>query len=291
MPTKNALRLRRGHGAWRCATASSTVRPPVSASAVPSRDLLGSDLTVEGVSFACAETHRSDSDGAVANYLNGATNVSTNGDAVDPVGIGDTFFDSTDFIGAFGYRELGVGVDLRRFRQQSHTAGLRLPGRYLRIDRATWPACGVCQLSNTITDDVLLTGNNLYELVGKVTIGGDNTDSATLTAQAGTTIFGGANEGLPGRLPGSVPGSSPTATRTAPVTLTAPCRPRRPDERQRQGAVGRPGDQRQRAHQRLPRRRLGRHGVDCTKEGEANSGLFGGDDADDSRAACSTTWS
>ena len=55
------------------------------------------------------DTHRSDSDGAVADYLAGATNVSTNGDAVDPVSISDTFFDNTDYIGAFGAEDCGLG--------------------------------------------------------------------------------------------------------------------------------------------------------------------------------------
>ena len=45
-----------------------------------------------------------------------------------------------------------------------------------------------------MTEDLSLTSNNLYELVGKVEIGGDKTDSAVLSIQAGTTIFGGTAE-------------------------------------------------------------------------------------------------
>ena len=112
-PQENALRLRRGTG---LALRNSLVEGSATCIRVDgsSRYLLGSELTIEGVSFACAETHKSDSDSAVANYLGGALNVSQNGDAVDPLSIGDTFFDNTDFIGSdidnwgFGWT---VGLD------------------------------------------------------------------------------------------------------------------------------------------------------------------------------------
>ena len=276
-PEENALRLRRGTG---LALRNSFVDGSATCIRVDgsSRDLLGTGLTVEGVSFACAETHRSDSDGAVANYLAGATNVSTNGDAVDPVGISDTFFDSTDFIGAFG--------------TENWSAGWTYPGS---VSNATQPDFGcpagtnestrdlagmrVCQLSNTSTDDVLLTSNNLYELVGKVTIGGDNADSATLTAQAGTTIFGGTNEDFLVISRGSR--FVANGTRTAPVTLTA-----------RADLAGQTSDNDRGLWGGLvingnapindcPEGATGGT-AECTKEGEANSGLFGGDDADDS---------
>ena len=276
-PDENALRLRHGTG---LALRNSFVDGSATCIRVDgsSRDLLGTDLTIEGVSFACAQTHRSDRDGAVANYLTGATNVSTNGDAVDPVGTGDIFFESTDFIGAFG--------------TENWSAGWTYPGS---VSNATQPDFGcpagttvstrdlagmrVCQLSNTITDDVLLTSNNLYELVGKVTIGGDNENSATLTAQAGTTIFGGTNEDFLVISRGSR--FVANGTRTAPVTLTA-----------RADLAGQTSDNDRGLWGGLvingnapindcPEGASGGT-VECTKEGEANSGLFGGDDVNDS---------
>ncbi|MCY4015290.1 MAG: hypothetical protein OXG82_21585 [Gammaproteobacteria bacterium] len=99
-PDENALRLRRGTG---LALSNSFVGGSATCIRVDgtSRDLLGTDLTIEGVSFACAQTNRNDDDGAVAAYLASATNVSVNGDSVDLVSLGDSFFDAVDFIGAF----------------------------------------------------------------------------------------------------------------------------------------------------------------------------------------------
>ncbi|MDT8428723.1 MAG: hypothetical protein RQ757_08150 [Pseudomonadales bacterium] len=47
----------------------------------------------------------------------------------------------------------------------------------------------VCILNGTITADTHLTSNNVYLLDGAVFIGGDNTDSATLSIDAGTKII------------------------------------------------------------------------------------------------------
>ncbi|MBU2870051.1 hypothetical protein [Colwellia sp. E2M01] len=47
-----------------------------------------------------------------------------------------------------------------------------------------------CRLSGTITADLTLTAGNLYALEGAVFIGGDKENSATLTIEPGTTIFG-----------------------------------------------------------------------------------------------------
>ena len=66
-----------------------------------SRNLLGSDLTIAGTSFGCAETHQDDDDGAVEAYLDAAEEVSQDGGTVNPVTpSGD--FESASFIGAFG---------------------------------------------------------------------------------------------------------------------------------------------------------------------------------------------
>ncbi|MDX1491790.1 MAG: hypothetical protein R3332_10920 [Pseudohongiellaceae bacterium] len=47
----------------------------------------------------------------------------------------------------------------------------------------------VCELSGTITQDTRLTANNVYLLNGAVFVGGDNTDSATLTIDPGTKVI------------------------------------------------------------------------------------------------------
>ena len=276
-PDENALRLRRGTG---LALRNSFVDGSATCIRVdgPSRDLLGSDLTIEGVSFACAETHRSDSDGAVADYLGGATNVSQNGDAVDPVSIRDTFFDSTDFIGAFGTEDWSAGWtyagSVRNTMQPDFgcPAGTSMSTRDLGGMR-------VCQLSGTITDDVLLTSNNLYELVGKVTMGGDNEDSATLTAQAGTTVFGGTGEDFLVISRGSKIVAN--GTRTAPVTLTARADLAGQVEENSRGLWGGLVINGNAPINDCPEGARGGT-AECTKEGEANSGLFGGDDPNDS---------
>ncbi len=276
-PDENALRLRRGTG---LALRNSFVDGSATCIRVDgsSRDLLGADLTIEGVSLACAETHRSDSDGAVANYLGGATNVSTNGGAVDPVGVGDTFFDNTDFIGAFGSENWSAGWTYAGSVSNAKQPDFGCPAG---TSESTRDLAGmrVCQLSGTITDDVLLTSNNLYELVGKVIIGGDNEDSATLTAQSGTTLFGGANEDFLVISRGSR--FVANGTRMAPITLTA-----------RADLVGQAGDGARGLWGGLvingnapindcPEGAAGGTSQ-CTKEGEANSGLFGGADPNDS---------
>ena len=48
----------------------------------------------------------------------------------------------------------------------------------------------VCEIKGTITSNVTLTSDIAWALSGKVTVGGDNKDSATLTIQPGTKVFG-----------------------------------------------------------------------------------------------------
>ena len=274
---ENALRLRRGTG---LALRNSFVDGSATCIRVDgtSRDLLGTALTIEGVSLACAETHRNDDDGSVASYLASAMNVSVDGDSVDPVNASDAFFDAVDFIGAFG--------------TENWSAGWTYPGA---VSRAAQPDFGcpdgttvasstlagkrVCQLSGTVTEDLLLTSNNLYELVGKVVIGGDNESSAVMTVQAGTTIYGGTDVDFLVISRGSE--IIANGTRTAPVTLTS-----RSDlegtadiatTRGRWGGLVINGNA---PINDCPEGAQG--GTEaCTKEGEANSGLFGGADAND----------
>lgn len=48
----------------------------------------------------------------------------------------------------------------------------------------------VCEIKGTLTSDRTLTSDIAWALTGKVTVGGDNKDSATLTIQPGTKVFG-----------------------------------------------------------------------------------------------------
>ncbi|TPH14219.1 hypothetical protein [Litorilituus lipolyticus] len=104
----------------------------------------------------------------------------------------DAFFDSVDYVGAldgsndwrqgwaFGY---GGGVVTAAAETEGCPTGTT----------AISAADGVtttCQISGTITSDLTLTANNLYALSGPVFVGEDKANSATLTIEAGTTIFG-----------------------------------------------------------------------------------------------------
>ncbi len=275
---ENALRLRRGTG---LALSNSFVDGSATCIRVDgtSRDLLGTDLTVEGVSFACAQTNRNDDDGAVAAYLASATNVSVNGDSVDPVSLSDTFFDAVDFIGAFGTEDWSAGwtyvgsVTSATQPDFGCPDGTAVSSRTLNDQR-------VCQLSGTVNQDLLLTSNNLYELVGKVVIGGDNQASAMLTVQAGTTIFGGTAVDFLVISRGSQIVAN--GTRTAPITLTS--------QSDLEGSVaiettrGEWGGLVINGNAPINDCPEGATGgtANCTKEGEANSGLFGGADPNDS---------
>lgn len=48
----------------------------------------------------------------------------------------------------------------------------------------------VCEITGTITSDTRLTANIAWALSGKVAVGNDNANSATLTIEPGTTVFG-----------------------------------------------------------------------------------------------------
>ena len=184
---ERALRIRRGTG---LALRNSFIDGSERCLRVDggSRALLGTDLTFEGVSFACAQTHDRDEDGAVKSYLDSAPNVSQNGEKVDPVSLSDTFFDNTDFIGAFGAENWAAGWTYAGSVSHSSQPDFGCPDGTTTSSRML-NGTRVCQLSGTITNDLLLTSNNYYELVGKVVVGGDNEASADLTVQAGTTIF------------------------------------------------------------------------------------------------------
>ena len=104
----------------------------------------------------------------------------------------DGWFDSVDYIGAFDgsndWREgwaFGFGGGIV-------TAAAEVEGCPTGTASIT-PADGVtttCEISGTITSDLTLTANNLYALSGPVFVGEDKANSATLSIEAGTKVFG-----------------------------------------------------------------------------------------------------
>ncbi|WP_448211981.1 hypothetical protein [Colwellia sp. MEBiC06753] len=103
----------------------------------------------------------------------------------------DTWFDTTDYQGAFDGKSdwrdgwafgFGGGVITAPAEAEGCPTGTS----------AIAPVNGktTCEISGTITADLTLTSGNLYALDGPVFVGNDKANSATLTIEAGTTIFG-----------------------------------------------------------------------------------------------------
>ncbi len=244
-----------------------------------SRGLLGVDLTLEGVSFACPRTHDADTDNAVANYLAGAIGVAQNGERADPVPVSDAYFDATDFIGAFGADDWSAGWTYPGSVSQASQPDFGCP-RGTSVSSRTINDTRVCQLRGVITRELLLTNNNLYELTGKVVIGGDNESSATLTIQAGSTIFGATDFDFLVISRGSK--IIANGSRTAPITFTSQADLEATTSllstRGQWGGLVINGNA---PINDCPAGVQGGSAA-CTKEGEANTGLFGGADANDS---------
>ena len=275
---ENALRLRRGTG---LALHNSFVDGSATCLRVDgaSRGLLGTDLTIAGVSFGCAQMHNRDSDGAVANYLAGATNVAENGDRVDVVALGDGFFDNTDYVGAFGAENWAAGWTYRGSVSKPSQPDFGCPAGSTASSRQL-NGRRICQLSGTIAQNMLLSSNNLYELVGKVVVGGDNENTATLTLQAGTTVFGGTDVDFLVISRGSQLVAN--GTRTAPVVFTSQSDlAGEADIATTRGEWGGLVINGNAPINDCPEGAAG-GSAQCSKEGEANSGLFGGDDPNDS---------
>ncbi|MDA0979194.1 MAG: hypothetical protein O3B72_11585, partial [Proteobacteria bacterium] len=279
---ENALRLRRGTGLTLTNSyidgSETCIRVDGS-----SRDYLGSagdpTITLQGVSLACAVTHSNDSDGAVEAYLGTATNVSQNGASVDPVAVSDTFFTNEDFIGAIGATDWTAGWTYAGSVNFAAQADFGCPNG-TTTSAETIDGKRICQISGTVTQDLLLTSNNYYQLVGNVQIGEDNAASAVLTIQAGTIIYGGSPDTFIEISRGSQIVAN--GTRMAPIVFTA--------EEDLQGTADLANDRGlwgglvingNAPINDCPQGATGGT-ADCTKEGEANSGTFGGDDPGDS---------
>ena len=104
----------------------------------------------------------------------------------------NAFFDSVDYIGAFDgstdWRQgwafgFGGGVVTAQAEAQGCPTGTTAISSFNGTTIT-------CEISGTITSDLTLTANNAYALSGPVFVGEDKANSATLTIEAGTTIFG-----------------------------------------------------------------------------------------------------
>ncbi|TYK64793.1 hypothetical protein [Colwellia echini] len=110
----------------------------------------------------------------------------------------NAFFDVTDYVGALDgsddWRDgwaFGFGGGVVTAPAEDETEGC--PTGTAAITSVDGVKT-TCQLSGTITSDLTLTAGNLYALNGAVFIGNDKADSATLTIEPGTTIYGRSGE-------------------------------------------------------------------------------------------------
>jgi hypothetical protein len=103
----------------------------------------------------------------------------------------DAFFDANEFVGAIGATDwrqgwaFGFGggtIDV----VQSASGCPAGTTTVAPIDGTT----NTCEVSGRITSNLRLTTGNHYALSGAVFVGGDNTDSATLTVDPGVVVYG-----------------------------------------------------------------------------------------------------
>ena len=109
----------------------------------------------------------------------------------DPANTLDAWFDSADYVGALDgtndWREgWAFGFGGGEVTAQAAVEGCPTGTSSISaVDGST-----TCEISGRITSDLTLTANNIYALNGAVFVGNDKADSATLTIEAGTTIYG-----------------------------------------------------------------------------------------------------
>ncbi len=274
---ENGLRLRRGTGLF---LTNSIVTGSTSCMRVEgaSLDLLGTDLTVAGTSYGCDEPVTGDDSGAVLAYLETADEVSLDGGEVSAVPPGNAFFEPVDYIGAFGGSDWTAGWTVAGSVSNPGAPSLGCPA-------GTQEASGqvnntrVCELSGEINQNLNLVAGNLYELVGKVVIGGDNANSAILSIASGVTVYGGTSSDFLVISRGSE--LRVNGTRSAPVTFTGIADLMGNADDSTRGLWGGVVINGNAPINDCPEGAEGGTAA-CTKEGEANSGLFGGDDPTDS---------
>lgn len=260
------------------------------------------DLTITGNGF----------DNRNGDLEPGRTGVSTafvteaGGDGSDGQGFDGSFFTAVDYIGAFGFNDQpdnnwATGWTFGVFDEAPVSSGCPT-GTIVTSDTITDAAGNanqpVCRLQGTITSDITLTAGNVYQLNGVVTVGEDigvsggnpSGTSAVLTIEPGVTLYGVNGPDVLVVARGSQIIANGTAA--APIVFTS-------DEdllglntlgteRGQFGGVVINGqapinDCDSRFGVDSPGGVGGDGGtVTCVKDGEGNSGFFGGATADDS---------
>ncbi len=103
----------------------------------------------------------------------------------------DSFFDPNSFVGAVGADDWrdgwafgfgGGAIEVVQSASGCPAGTTTIP----TVDGGT----NTCEVSGRITSDLRLTAGNHYALSGAVFVGGDNTDSATLTVDPGVVVYG-----------------------------------------------------------------------------------------------------
>ncbi|MFT4652607.1 MAG: hypothetical protein ACJA0G_001013 [Kangiellaceae bacterium] len=107
----------------------------------------------------------------------------------------DAFFDTNTFVGAIGDNDwrqgwaYGFGGGAVQVVQS--VSGCPVGTTTIAaVDGNT----NTCEISGRITTNLLLTEGNHYALSGAVFVGGDNTNSATLTVEPGVVVYGAAGD-------------------------------------------------------------------------------------------------
>ncbi|MCG8441134.1 MAG: hypothetical protein MI723_04920, partial [Caulobacterales bacterium] len=256
------------------------------------------NLTITGNAVDNADGGEPGGTGVSAAFVAASGGDGSGGQGFDP-----TFFDAANYIGAFGPEDSpesnwASGWTFGVFEDDAAPTGC--PSGTIatedNIDDADGVSKPVCRLQGTLTSDVTLTNDNVYQINGVVSVGQDNAPTtaggagesaaqAVLTIEAGTTLFGVNGPDLLVVRRGSQ--IIADGTPTAPIVFTS-------DE----DLSG--------ANDLTPTAR-GQFGglvingkapindcdgafatpdqggtVNCVKSGEGNSGFFGGADADDS---------
>jgi hypothetical protein len=273
-PETRAVRLRRGTG---LELYNSVLQGADTCLRVQgeSLNLLGSGIVFDGVTLNCATNNEGDDVAAVQDFLDGS-NVAEGSSAAPAADLsGDAFFDATAFIGAI--------EDPANDWTGGWTVGMPDGGVSFgcpagTTDIGTLAGRQACELSGTVAGTLTLSRDNYYVLDGKVTVGDDSGTTGTLNIESGTTIVGDDAEDFLVISRGSQILARGTAM--APITLTALDDINGAVSAGSRGLWGGLVINGFAPINDCPEGAAGGSAA-CTKEGEANSGIFGGDNPAD----------
>lgn len=132
----------------------------------------------------------------------------------------NTFFEANTFVGAVGEDDWrdgwAFGFGGGEVNVVNSSSGCPAGTTTIAaVDGST----NTCEISGTITSDLQLTDDNYYALSGAVFIGGDNTDSATLTIDPGVVVYGASGDDYLVISRGSTIEAGGTASK--PITFTS----------------------------------------------------------------------